>query len=131
MNFCVLNILHLPSWQALIYLLGNRHKHMKEVFNNNLPLKNNLKKLVKHYSHLTFVNQGESTFPIPSALIIFLFLLISVYTLQKYAGKKIRFISVTISCEKKKQNCIVLYTFNQIIVPVCPSLAIHSQRALW
>ncbi|KAI1234435.1 hypothetical protein IHE44_0003486 [Lamprotornis superbus] len=36
------------SNNALIYLLGNKHKHMKEVFNNNLLLKNNLEKL--HFS---------------------------------------------------------------------------------
>lgn len=90
MNLCVLKILHLPSWQALIYLLGNKHKHMKEVFNNNLLLKNNLEKLVKCYIHPILVYQGESTFPILSVLIILLyFLLFSVYILQKYVGKKL------------------------------------------
>lgn len=67
------SFLHLPSLQALIYLLGNKHKHMKEVFNNNFLLKNNLKKLVNCYIHLIFVRQGESTFPTTSAPIIYIF----------------------------------------------------------
>lgn len=80
---------------------------MKEVFNNNLLLKNNLKKLVKHYINLIFVNQGESTFPTPPALIILLFFYFNLfqYTRFKSMLEKNQTISVTILCKKK--GCIV------------------------